>query len=76
VRRAATDGASVLVIEAVSGDDRRDPVVRTLDMIMLAITGGRERTSVELGRLLSGAGLEIVATHATQGPLRIVEAVA
>lgn len=76
VRRAATDGARVLIIEAVADDDRLDPVVRTLDMIMLAITGGRERTSTQLGRLLARAGLGAVATHDTQGPLRIVEAVA
>jgi C-methyltransferase len=76
VGRAATDGASVLIIEAVADNDRRDPVVRTLDMIMLTITGGRERTSAELGSLLASAGLRIVATHDTPGPLRIVEAVA
>ena len=76
VRRAASPGATVLIIEAVADDSRLDPVVHTLDMIMLAITGGRERTSSQLGQLLGSAGLRPTATLETQGPLRIVEAVA
>jgi C-methyltransferase len=76
VRRAAAPGATVLVIEAVADEEVLDPVVRTLDMIMLAITGGRERTSSELGRLLDGVGFQMSATLPTPSPLRIVEAVA
>lgn len=76
VRRAATPGATVLIIEAVADDDVLDPVVRTLDVIMLAITGGRERTSAELDQLLGAAGFRTVGTVPTPGPLRIVEAVA
>jgi len=76
VRGAAAPGATVLIIEAVADNSDLDPVVRTLDMIMLAITGGRERTSARLGQLLTNAGLRATATVETQGPLRIVEAVA
>lgn len=76
VRRAAPDGATVLVIEAVADGSDPDPVVHTLDLIMLAVTGGRERTSAQLGELLAGAGFRATATVPTQGPLRIVEAVA
>lgn len=76
MRRAAGPGATVLIIEAVADDSDLDPVVHTLDMIMLAITGGRERTSAELGRLLTSAGLDMRRTLETQGALRIVEAVA
>ena len=76
VRQAAAPGATVLIIEAVADDSRLDPVVHTLDMIMLAITGGRERTSSQLGQLLGSAGLRPAATLETRGPLRIVEAVA
>ncbi len=76
VRRAALPGATVLIIEAVADEERLDPVVRTLDMIMLAITGGRERTSAELAQLLASVGLRATATLLTPGALRIVEAVA
>lgn len=76
VRRAAPVGATVLVIEAVADGSDPDPVVHTLDMIMLAVTGGRERTSAQLDALFAGAGFRAKATVPTQGPLRIVEAVA
>ena len=76
VRRAAAPGATVLIIEAVADEERMDPVVRTLDVIMLAITGGRERTSAELGLLLASAGLRATTTLRTQGALQIVEAIA
>lgn len=76
VRRAATPGATVLIIEAVADEEVLDPVVRTLDVIMLAITGGRERTSAELAQLLACAGFRTTGTVPTPSPLRIVEAVA
>jgi len=76
VRRAAVPGARVLIIEAVADDRRLDPVVRTLDMIMLAITGGRERTSSQLRQLLTSTGFETKHTVETQTALRIVEALA
>lgn len=76
VRRAAVPGAIVLIIETVADDERLDPVVRTLDVIMLAITGGRERTSAQLEQLLASAGLRATATLPTPGALRIVEAIA
>lgn len=76
VRRAAAPGATVLIIEAVADEEVLDPVVRTLDVIMLAITGGRERTSAELEQLLAGAGFRTTGTRPTPSPLRIVEAVA
>jgi C-methyltransferase len=76
VRRAATPGATLLIIEAVADEEVLDPVVRTLDVIMLAITGGRERTSAALEQLLAGAGFRTTGTRPTPSPLRIVEAVA
>lgn len=76
VRRAAVPGATVLIIEAVADEEHLDPVVRTLDVIMLAITGGRERTSAELAQLLASVGLRATATLPIQGALRVVEAVA
>ncbi len=76
VRRAATPGATVLIIEAVADDEVLDPVVRTLDVIMLAITGGRERTAAEFDRLLASVGFRAISVLPTPSPLRIVEAVA
>lgn len=76
VRRAASPGARVLIIENVLGDDRPDPRGHTLDVVMLLVTGGRERTGGELNSLLRTAGFESPRVIDTAGPLRIVEAVA
>lgn len=75
VSRAASPGATVLVIEALVDERHVDPVVHTLDVIMLAITGGRERSCAQLGQLLDSAGLRLSAVHGTRGALRVVEAV-
>ncbi len=76
VRRAASPGARVLIIENVLDDTSPDPRGHTLDVIMLACTGGRERTGTALDGLLKAAGFSDSTVINTGGPLRIVEAVA
>ena len=73
VRRAATDDAKVLVIEGILPEDV-DPGSLTLDVIMLTVTGGRERTA----RSCEAAPRGRLAPHGvvdTPGRLRIAEAV-
>ena len=73
IRRAAEPGASVLVIENVL-EEEADPRGHTLDVIMLAVTGGRERTASQLSELFNRAGFTDGTVVETAGPLRIVEA--
>jgi C-methyltransferase len=76
IRRAASPGATVLIIEGIVPEDGNDVRVHTLDVIMLAVTGGRERTARQLGVLLETADLRLSAVIETAGPMRVVEAVA
>ena len=76
IRRAAKAGATVLVIENVLAEGRPDPRGRTLDIVMLAVTGGRERTVSELSALLQPAGFTAGRIIETAGPMSIVEATA
>jgi len=76
VRRAASPGARVLIIENVLEDTSPDQRGHTLDVVMLACTGGRERTGTQLDGLLKAAGFRDSTVNSTGGPLRIVEAVA
>jgi hypothetical protein len=76
VRRAAAPGATVLVIETILHDDRPDPRGRMLDVIMLAISGGRERTARELDELSQSAGFGKTTLIETTGALRMVETTA
>jgi hypothetical protein len=66
----------VLIIENVLDDTSPDPRGHTLDIIMLACTGGRERTGTQLDGLLKAAGFRDNRVINTGGPLRIAEAAA
>jgi hypothetical protein len=74
IRAAAGTGAKVLVIENVLPENGGDPRGRSLDILMLAMTGGRERTAQRLSELLTSCGFGDLTMTATEGPLRIVEA--
>jgi C-methyltransferase len=76
VRAAAAPGAVVLIVEGIVPDGEPDARVQTLDVIMLAVTGGRERTAAGLGALLAAAGFRKTAVLPTHGPMQIIEAVA
>jgi hypothetical protein len=74
IRRAARAGATVLVVEDVLDGDRPDRRASTLDVVMLAVTGGRERSPAELGALLQRAGFALQRVVPTAGPIHVVEA--
>lgn len=76
IRRASDPGAKVLLIETIIPEGDLDPTVQTLDVIMLCVTGGRERTATQLGALFDSAGFRMSKTIETPGSIRIVEAVA
>jgi hypothetical protein len=64
----------VLVIEEGLLDDAAESGLRTeMNLRMLAYTGGRERTLVDLERLASEAGLRIGAVHRTTHYRSIVD---
>jgi C-methyltransferase len=76
VRRAAAPGARVLVIETILHDTEPDPRGRMLDVIMLAISGGRERTASEFSELFRSCGFSVGTVIETAGALRMIETTA
>ncbi len=56
VRRAAAPGARLLIIETLVPETPGPHFGKTLDIIMLAVTGGRERTEAQHAALLATAG--------------------
>jgi O-methyltransferase len=76
IRRAAAPGASVLIIEDVLPEEQADPRARTLDVLMLMVTGGRERSASQFAELLQNADFRLTAVIDTAGPMRIIEGVA
>ena len=71
---ARSNAARVLLLEVVMPDTADPHWAKTLDVMMLAITGGRERTLVEYDTLIAGAGMELVGVTPTATPFSIIEA--
>jgi 2,7-dihydroxy-5-methyl-1-naphthoate 7-O-methyltransferase len=61
IRAAARPGACVLLIEAVIPGGNAPNGSKWLDLLMLVLTGGRERTEEEWRALLARAGLAVVS---------------
>ena len=74
IRRAAPDSATVLVVEDLIPEGPTDPTASTLDIIMLTMTGGRERTVDQLSNLFDTAGFGLVRVIDTRSSVHIVEA--
>jgi hypothetical protein len=76
VRRAARPGTRVLIVEILVPDTPGPHSGKTRDIIMLAVTGGRERTEAQHAALLASAGFELARVVPTASEYSLVEAVA
>ena len=75
IRSAAAPGARVLVIEQIIPHDARAHWSKMLDIHMLALLGGRQRTRQEYETLFDSAGLSFVREIDTGADISILEAV-
>jgi C-methyltransferase len=76
LRRAASPGARVLIVEILVPDTPGPHSGKTRDIIMLAVTGGRERTEAQHAALLAAAGFKLERVVQTASEYSLVEAVA
>jgi hypothetical protein len=74
VRRAAPAHAHVLIIETLVAETPGPHFSKTLDILMLALTGGRERTPAEHAALLGEAGFALRRVVATRSQYSLVDA--
>ncbi len=75
IRRAMNDDAKVLIAEMVVPRGNEPSPAKALDLVMLTIEGGKERTEKEYRELLEAAGLRLTRVIPTRSPYNIVEAV-
>jgi hypothetical protein len=61
IRRCAPRGARILILDAVVPPGNEPHGAKWLDLLQLALAGGRERTEGEWHHLLEASGLETVA---------------
>src|SRR5581483_4588015 len=75
VRKAAPNNTTVLVIETVLPQTPGPHLAKALDVNMLVMTGGRERTPDEHGKLMAAAGFRLEKVIPTAAPYSLVKAV-
>jgi hypothetical protein len=74
--KAMKPGSKVLVLEAVISEGNTPHPGKFMDMNMMAVAGGRERTEKEWGTLFTKAGLKLNTVIHTHSPmLSVIEAV-
>jgi hypothetical protein len=73
--KSAPKGSKVLLVETVVEEDDNAPSLsKIMDLNMLVMTGGKERTPGEYAELFNKTGFEFGKVYPT-APLQIVEAV-
>jgi hypothetical protein len=74
-RRAMADKAKLLLVDMVVPHTDARSFSKLLDLNMLAMTGGRERTTAEFRALLDAADYKLTRIIPTMAPQSIIEAV-
>jgi len=74
-RRAMAPGGKVLVAETIVPTGNDPHPIKVMDLNMLVVTGGLERTQEQYDRLFFRAGLRFARVVTTKSPLSILEAV-
>ncbi|GAY18526.1 methyltransferase [Mycobacterium sp. shizuoka-1] len=75
VRAAIKPGATLLLVEFVIPEHDGEFVGKWVDLEMLVVAGGRERTAEQYRSLLAEAGFRMAAVVPTAAPISVVEAV-
>jgi hypothetical protein len=68
-------GGTLLLVEMVVPADNRPSPAQAMDLNMLVMLGGQERTEAEYQRLLSGAGFRVARVIPTHSPFSVIEAI-
>lgn len=73
-RKAMLPGGKVLVAETIIPEGNQADQVKYMDVVMLAVTGGLERTEAQFAKLFEAAGLQLKRVVQTRGPICVLEA--
>ena len=73
-RKAMAPNGRVLVAETIVPPGDEPNQIKSIDVVMLAVTGGLERSEAQYARLFDAAGLRLERVIQTRGPISILEA--
>ena len=71
---ALSPAGKLLLVEMVVPSDNQPNMAQAMDLNMLAILGGRERTQEEYRTLLDASGFKLERVIATRSPFNVIEA--
>ena len=72
--RALAPGGKLLLVETVIPPDNAPSMAQAVDLNMLVLLGGRERTEIEYHDLLQPAGFRLERIVPTRSPFNVIEA--
>ncbi len=72
--RAMNEGGKLLLVEMVVPEGNEADLSKFMDLNMLVMTGGRERTEAEFTSLLAAAGFRLARVVRTESPVCLIEA--
>jgi hypothetical protein len=75
IHKASPADARVILLEGVIAPGNAPSVGKWLDLEMLLMPGGKERTEEEYRALFAGAGFRVTRIVQTKSPLSVIEAV-
>jgi O-methyltransferase domain len=73
-RKGVNPGGKLILVELVIAPGNAADLGKVIDLEMLVIASGQERTEVEYRQLLAGAGWRLTRVLPTKSPAQIVEA--
>jgi ribosomal protein RSM22 (predicted rRNA methylase) len=76
IRKAAQPGAKLLLVEAVIPPGDAPHFAKIIDLEMMLIASGQERTEAEYRALLAAHGFRLERMLDTKSPMNVIEAVA
>ena len=74
IRKAMNRGGRVILIESVVLPGNQPDFAKIIDLEMLLLPGGRERTEAEFRALFAAAGFEMTRILPNRSPLSVIEA--
>ena len=72
--RAGRPGARVILIDAIVKPGNEPAFSKWIDLEMMLLPGGRERTEAEFAALFAAAGMKVTRVVATKSPMSVIEA--
>ncbi len=75
IRKVIPENGKLLLVESVIPGENEPHFGKFLDLIMLTMTGGRERTEEEYKSLLESAGFRLNRVFPTESFISIIEAI-